>query len=451
MNLLSEVKRVHMIGIKGTGMSALAVNLKSLGITVSGSDFAESFFTDALLTKHNIKVSTPFDPNNISSNTDLVIVSTAYNNKNPELQEAERRGLKIMTYPQMLGLITKKLKSIAVCGSHGKTTTSGILSYILSKTDYQPIVNVGSIVPQLITYRAHHPKLFVFEADEYQNKFEYFYPKIVILTNIDYDHPDYFKDARHYKSVFREFIRKIPPDGLLIYCADDKTAGNVAKYAKCKKISYGFSKYADFKIKVAGIYPDNMTFDINNLGQFNSWLIGDHNACNMAAAIICTKHMGIKNELIKKSSAEFTGTKRRLEVIKKLKINGRNCILIDDYGHHPTEIKNTIATIKKAYPDKTLWTVFQPHTFSRTEALFGNFTRCLELSDKTIILDIYASKRETGGKIHSRDLVKAMKSRNVFYKPDIIQAADFIKKKINTDSIILTIGASNVWEFSKFI
>ena len=449
-NVFNKIKQVYMIGIKGTGMSALAVNLKSMGIKVSGSDYAESFFTDSLLAKHRIKVKSPYSSDNIPTDADLVIASTAYNNKNPELQEAERRGLKIVSYPQMLGLITKRLPSVAVCGSHGKTTTSGILAYILSKTTYRPIVNVGSIVPQLINYHASDPKLFVFEADEYQNKFQYFYPKIVILTNIDYDHPDYFKNPAHYKSVFREFIKRIPRFGLLIYCADDKNCRDVARYAKCKKISYGFSKYSDQKIDVDSVLPHQMQFAVGDLGKFNAKLLGNHNAMNLAAALLCSGFLKVPAAITKKAIAVFTGTKRRLEITSKLKINGHDCIVIDDFGHHPTEIKATIATIKAAYPDKTLWAVFQPHSFSRTEALFDDFTKAFDRADNTIVLDIYASKREVSGKVSSRDLVKKMKGQT-YYQPDIKKAAVFLKKKINSDSIILTIGASEIWRLAELL
>src|SRR3989344_5621808 len=299
MNLLKNAKRIHMIGIKGTGMSALAVNFKHMGIWITGSDYAESFFTDALLKHQDIKVLSPFSPNNIPTDTDLVVVSTAYDNKNIEAQEAKQRNLPLLTYPQALGLLTRQLPSIAICGSHGKTTTSGALGFQLSKTAYRPIVNVGSIVPQLLRYKARKPKLLVFEADEYQNKFEHFHPKIVILTNIDYDHPDFFKTPTQYKLVFQNFIKRIPQNGLLIYCADDKNCRDVARYAKCKKISYGFSEYAICKIKIEQIMPDRMKFNYHLVAQplsqlsgsttkypsdslnFSSKLIGSHNALNL--------------------------------------------------------------------------------------------------------------------------------------------------------------------------
>lgn len=440
-----------MIGIKGTGMSALAVNLKAIGVKITGSDFPESFFTDTLLKKHRIRVLTPFSAHNIPRGADLVIASTAYNNKNVELQEAKQRGFPVLTYPEVLGLISRQLQSIAVCGSHGKTTTSGALAFLLSKTQYHPIANIGSIVPQLLRYRPHRPKLFVFEADEYQNKFQYFYPRIVILTNIDYDHPDYFRSPRHYKSVFRRFIKRIPSRGLLIYCADDKNARDVARRAKCKKLGYGFSAHARFKIKISEILPQKMKFEVAGLGAFKSKLIGNHNALNLAATALCADYLKMPPEKIKKIIADFNGTKRRLELVKKTRINGQRCVLIDDYGHHPTEVKSTIAALKKAYPDNVLWTIFQPHTFSRTQALFNDFVSAFDNSDETIILDIYASKRETTGEVHSKDLVKAIGSKNVFYRPDIAQAADFLKRKIKTESIVLTIGASNVWELANLL
>ncbi|MBI2669945.1 MAG: UDP-N-acetylmuramate--L-alanine ligase [Candidatus Yanofskybacteria bacterium] len=461
MKILERLRHIHMIGIKGTGMSALAVNFKHMNIEVTGSDFDEKFFTDTLLKKQDIKIKTPFAAANIPKNTQLVITSTAYDNKNQEIQEVRRRNLPLLTYPQALGLLTRELSSVAICGSHGKTTTSGALGFLLSKTVYNPIINVGSIVPQLLKYKAQKTKLLVFEADEYQNKFEYFYPKIVILTNIDYDHPDYFKTSAHYKLTFKNFIKRIPQDGLLIYCADDKNCRDVAQSAQCKKINYGFSKYADCQININRITPAKMTFSTHlevellklrsSTSKWQSKLIGNHNALNLTAAALCAAALDVPTKQIKKAITNFVGTKRRLEITRRLRINGHHCLVIDDFGHHPTEIKATIATLKTAHPDKTLWTVFQPHTFSRTEALFNDFSKCFDKSDKTIVLDIYASKRETKGKIHSKDLVKKIGSSGVFYKPSIELAAKFLKTKIKTPSIILTLGASEVWRLAKLL
>ena len=484
---LNKLKQIYMIGIKGTGMASLAVNLKNMGIRVSGSDSAEVFFTDQLLKKHGIKVLSPFDAGNIPAGVDLFVSSTAYNNKNPELREVklrqqkflkynapkrseiphrrtknmsqiskikskwpsgagiEIRGLPLMTYPEVVGLLSREMRSVAVCGSHGKTTTSALLAYILSRSKIGVLPNVGSTVPQLINYKTKgRPGVFIYEADEYQNKLRLYSADIVILTNVDYDHPDFFKTENEYKKVFKYFIKKIPVNGLLIYCASDKEALGVAKYAKCRKIGYSLST--------------------SQVDRWKTNLLGRHNKLNISAAVICAKELGVPGGVIKKAVADFKGVKRRLEIIKKTRLNGRECLLIDDYGHHPAEIKATISAIKEAYPKKTLWTVFQPHTFSRTEALFDDFTKCFSGSDKTIILDIYASARESIGppkfsngklrrvnKMHSRDLVNKMNSRDVVYTPGIKEAAKFLKQKIKTPSIIMTIGASNVWRLHELL
>jgi UDP-N-acetylmuramate--alanine ligase len=449
-----------MIGMKGTGMSALAVNLKSMGFEISGSDFKESFFTDPLLKKHGFSVS-QFSADNLEGK-DLIIVSTAYNEKNnAELAEAVRRKKRIMTYPEVIGALSYKLPSVSVCGSHGKTTTSGIISFLFSHSRYRPIVNVGSIVSQLMDYSPQNPRLFIFEADEYQNKFQYFNPGVVVLTNIDYDHPDYFKNENQYRKVFEDYLKRLPANGLLIYCADDEISRELAKKVKAHKISFGFSNKSDIKVGIESIVPGEMKIKLTkgkrSWGQYKSKLVGDHNALNITAAVICAKHFKLAPLKILKSLANFEGTSRRMEIKKITLINGYKCIIMDDYGHHPTEIKATISAIKKSYPKLKLWTVFQPHTFSRTEALFNDFAKSFQLSDETIILDIYPSKRETEGKIHARDLVKKIladkdifEKQKVYYISNIAGAARLLKDKIKEDCLILTIGASNVWELEKY-
>ncbi|PJE51560.1 MAG: hypothetical protein COV29_00165 [Candidatus Yanofskybacteria bacterium CG10_big_fil_rev_8_21_14_0_10_36_16] len=486
---LSKIRNIYMIGIKGTGMAPLAVNLKNMGKIITGSDSSQVFFTDELLKKQKINILSPFKAGNIPSDVDLVITSTAYDSKNPEIKEAETRGLSVLGYPEVIGLLSNSMKSVAVCGSHGKTTTTAVLSYILSRSNIGVLPNVGSIVPQLINYKPDFPSglinlekseakssidtrrtdgtssvnakiltkefvkpegigskdlalaghnlsqvnmpWFVFEADEYQNKLRHYSADIVILTNIDYDHPDFFKTLNEYKKVFVDFVKRIPKDGLLIYCSDDKEASKISIYAKCPKIAYNL--------------------ELLDLSKWEIKLAGQHNILNTMAAILAAKHLGVDEDTIKKAVANFQGVKRRLEFIKNTRINGQDCVLIDDYGHHPTEIKASIKAIKEKYPNKVLWTVFQPHTFSRTSALFDDFAKSFKESDKTVVLDIYTSAREKSGSIHSRDLVKQMNSSNVFYKKDIQQTAKFLKQKINSPSVIMTIGASNVWELHELV
>lgn len=457
--LLKNVRNIYMIGIKGTGMSALAVNLKHMGYVISGSDSSESFFTDQILISNKIEVKSPFSADNIPDQTDLVIISTAYNNTNPEVAESNRRQLTIKTYPEILGLLSQELQSIAICGSHGKTTTSAALGYIMHTSRYNPLINVGSIVPQLRDYVAHDPQLFIFEADEYQNKFQHYYPWSIILTNIDYDHPDFFKNERQYLNSFKQFIAKLSPEGLLVYYKDDDNILTIAPTVKARTISYGTSDSADYHVTVGTITDSHMDFTISHagivLGDFRSLLLGQHNALNLTAAIIMARELGISLDDISKAISEFSGTKRRIELLKTIKINSHDVIIIDDFAHHPTEIKATLNTIKTAYPDRNIWVVFQPHTFSRTEALFDDFSQAFELADNVIILDIYGSTRESSGNITAQDLVHAIAKTNpdkdVYHAHDLDEASEIVKNSITADSILLTMGATELWRLKDLL
>ncbi len=451
--ILAGVKRIHCIGIKGTGLSSLAVNLKNLGFEVSGSDSPESFFTDELLEKNDINVYTSFDSSHITNDIDLIITSTAYGDSNPEIAEAKKRSLKIMTYPEVIGLLSKSVDSIAIAGSHGKTTTSGLLSFIVSQSELNPLVNVGSIVPQLLDYKPRDPNLFIFEADEYQNKFQYYFPKILIITNLDYDHPDFFLSKESYIKTFSDFIGKLPADGILVYCTDDNELAKIAKQALCKTIGYGL-KNSDYGVSNINLHEGLMTFNITNT-PIKSQLLGQHNALNITAAWIVAQELGIKEEEIRKSIANFIGTKRRMEKTLETKINDHQVIVIDDFAHHPTEIRATLSTIRQAYPNKTIWTVFQPHTFSRTQALFDEFVTAFKDSDHTILLDIYGSKREQAGTLTTENIVEAMHrndpEQSVEHCHDIAAAAEKIKNAIASDSVLITMGATEIWRLKDLI
>lgn len=451
--ILPGVKRIHCVGIKGTGVSSLAVNLKNLGFEVTGSDGPDPFFTDELLIKNDISVYTSFDSSHITPDLDLVVTSTAYNDTNPELSESERQNIRIMTYPEVIGLLSKTFDSIAIAGSHGKTTTSGLLSFIVSQSHLNPLVNVGSIVPQLIDYKPQDPQLFIFEADEYQNKFQYYFPKILIVTNLDYDHPDFFPTKESYLETFKNFIIQLPSEGLLVYCADDKLLDQLAKQAKCKTISYG-KEGGSYRISDINLNNGLMSFKINN-EPIQSRLIGQHNALNITAALIVAKELGIDKDGITDAIKGFDGTKRRMEITLKTKINGHDVVVIDDFAHHPTEIGATLSTIREAYPNKTIWTVFQPHTFSRTQALFDEFVSAFDNSDHTILLDIYGSKREQAGTLTSQDIVEAIHKnspdQSVEHCHDIVEAAEKIKNAIASDSVIITMGATEIWRLKDLI
>ncbi len=448
--ILKFPKKIYLVGIKGTGTSSLAVLLKKLGHKVSGSDTSEKFFTEAQLKKNKIPYFEIFDAKNVvREKPDLVVASTAYSENNPEIAEAKSLGIKFVSYPEMVGQISKSLRSVAICGSHGKTTTTSMLGSIM-ESGGQTLTLTGTTAEKL-NQKVVKPKFFVFEADEYQNKLQHYWPRKVILTNIDFDHPDFFKNKKHYFKTFQEFVVKILENkGLIVFNFDDPQSRSLFKKLNGNFLSYGFGRSADSQIK-------NVNKELNSFSLFHKGkefiklelgVYGRHNILNASASAIMALRLGIKKEVIQKALKNFSGAKRRMELVPN-----KNFTVIDDYGHHPTEISATLAAIRNKYPDKKIVTVFHPHTFTRTQALFKEFGKSFKDSDLTIVLNIYTSARESAGKIHSRDLVNEIKKNGskAVYQPTIFEAAGHIKNKIKKGSLVLTIGAGDVWKLTNLI
>jgi UDP-N-acetylmuramate--alanine ligase len=430
---LSDIKKTYFIGLKGVGMTALAQVLQSRGIEVLGSDIKEKFFTDEVLEKLNIKVIEGFNKKNIpNGQVDLVISSVAYLEaevNNPEVAEAKRRSLPILTYPQVLGMLFQEKYGLAVAGTHGKSTITAMLGVILEKAGLDPTVIVGTRVIQWQSNaRVGNSRYLVAEADEYCNNFLHYSPQALILTSLEYDHPDFFKDFREYQETFQQLIRKIPPDGFIVANGQDKQVKEVLQQAKCQVIEYGLPR-EEIKLKVPG----------------------QHNLLNASAAMTVAQKLGVETEIIKNALADFQGTSRRFET----KGEKGGILLIDDYAHHPTEIEATLKTVKELEPQRKIWAVFQPHTFSRTEALLEDFGSAFDQADQVIILDIYGSAREKSGSVHARDLVKEIKKsfrrdasknfRKVKYISTIEETGEYLKKQCQPGQVVLTMGAGDVW------
>lgn len=460
-------QKIYFIGIKGVGMTMLAQFLSSLGHEVSGSDTAETFLTDKVLHDAGIQVFSGFNTCNIPADVNTIVYSSAYNeNNNPELgfihyNHQDFKNIKILSYAEALGDIFNSKQGIAVCGSHGKTTTSAWLGYVLWKSNKQPNVLVGSRVTQFKgSSLVGKSKLFVAETDEYQNKLRFFNPYGVLLNNVDYDHPDFFKDEAAYTKVFRDFVKKIPKHGFLVFNYDDKQTKHVAKYSQAKNISYGIASenkkkaveglnYLARNIKTCRHYQE---FEVNDLGKFKIALMGEHNIRNALAVIATALELKTPIALIKKNLASFKGTERRSQILGKY----QEALFIDDYAHHPTEINTTIKALKASYPDKRLLVVFHPHTFTRTKALFKDFVSSFSNCDELIILDIYGSAREVQGGVTSAKLVRAisafenrnkarinkMKINNISNMPAV---AKYLKQSVNKNDLVVLMGAGDVF------
>ncbi|MFA6048206.1 MAG: UDP-N-acetylmuramate--L-alanine ligase [Parcubacteria group bacterium] len=465
MNIdLSSIKKVYVIGIKGSGIIGIVEILHSRGIAITGSDTDEKFFTNEILDRLGIPYFEKFDPRNIPDDADLIIYSTAYNeNNNAEFRAARESGRPMASYPEILAGLFNAKYGIAVSGTHGKTTTSAWLANTLKEVGIDPTAIIGSkVINWGGNALAGNGEYFVAETDEYQGKLDLYDPKSAILTSCDFDHPDFFENFEKYKETFVSFVKKIPKTGLLAVWGDSVDTLAIAENAKCRILSYGFSEENDIMIEMVDTKIQEeiaekldverekfQTFkvfhDKQELGKFEIRLFGRHNVLNAAAVITVCYFLNLDMEKVREAMKNFRGTSRRFELIGER--NG--AILIDDYGHHPEEIKATLKAAREVYPEKNIWAVFHPHTFTRTKALLSEFSQSFGDADKVVVLDIYGSAREEQGGVHSTELVELINKfdfNKAQYIPTIKEAVKALRDEIGAQDVVISIGAGNVWE-----
>lgn len=450
-------------------MTALAAILQARGVAVTGSDGSAKFFTDGVLHKLGIQYHETFDAKHITDDTDAIVVSGAYMHEgralnNVEVEEAFAKKIPIMLYSQALGMIAEEYKVLAVAGSNGKSTTTALLGWILEQADTDPTVVVGTKVnkwesnarasaPSVASAKDGPKPWLIVEADEYRDAFLRYHPTGAIITNIDYDHPDYFKTPKAYIEAFENLAAQIQPGGFLIGCGDDQEVVRIldtAKRAGVKTYSYGFEKTNDFHITEEKIKNSKQCFTVKNQGKSYAFTIpypGRQYVLNSVAAFAAAKHLGVAPEKIAGGIATFPGTARRLEILQ----NKNDVIIIDDYAHHPTAITVTLAGIKKMHPDKKIVALFQPHMFSRTQALLKEFSECFTSADIVGIMEIYPSARETSGPVSGKDLAAetAKHHESVTYLAGEIEAKAFIAQYSKPGTVILLMGAGNVNDLVK--
>lgn len=445
---MNKLNHIHFIGIGGISMSAIAKVLIHNKSHVSGSDFKASRSTDELISL-GADITIGHSADNIK-NPDLVVYTAAISEDNPELKMAREKGIETISRAEMLGRIMQNYsKAISVAGTHGKTTTTSMMSYVLMKACLDPTVMVGGELDILNgNFRIGNSEYFLTESCEYCRSFLSFFPTVGIILNVEEDHLDYYKDLEDIKSAFSDFSALIPKDGILVVCAEDDDAVDSAKSAKCTPVTYGFDRgmYRAENVSFDDFgYPSfDITKDGERLASLTLSVVGRHNVLNATAVFAASLAMGIDVNAIKEGLEAYTGTKRRFE--KKGYCNG--ALVIDDYAHHPTEIQTTFDSAKKI-KHNTLWCIFQPHTYTRTRALFDDFVKVLSGVDRLILTDIYAAREKDTGLVSSRDL--AEKIPNSIYIPDFKDIADYIKKSAVEGDIIMTVGAGNVVDIGAMI
>lgn len=464
-DFLKKVRKVHVVGIKGVAMAALACCLQDLKIGITGSDVKEFFVTNELLKKRKIKWQVGFDEKFLKYKPDLVITTGAHGGlENPQVLAAKKIGIPVLTHAQALSELMHGREGISVCGVGGKTTTSSMIATIFDYARKKPsfAIGVGQINPLGDPGRFSDGAHFVAEADEYANspgidprpRFSFQKPKMIVTTNIEHDHPDVYPSLTETKIAFQNFFKNLPEGGMLITNADNFNSLEVAKASGVNFLTYGFSPSANWRVDKLYLGEEQTIFDLVYqeavIDQIKLKVPGRFNVLNAAAAFATAIFFGLDAKLIKEGLARFGGTRRRFEFIGE--VGGIK--LYDDYAHHPQEIKATLSAAKFWLPRRRLVVVFQPHTFSRTKALYDEFSRSFSLADQVIITDIYASAREKddlmiSGKLLAEGIKKYQ--AHVQYLPGEDEVISFLQGNTLKNDLVITMGAGNIFLWHKSI
>ncbi len=491
----------YIVGIKGSGTAALAELLTQLGVSVSGSDTAEEFFTDAMLQRAGIPVREGFAEENLPAEAETVIYSAAYDpNTHPELLAARRRGLPLLSYTEALGAFSAGLPSIAIAGVHGKTTTTALAATLLRETGLPGAALVGSSVPSLGDRAVHvgGNRFFVAETCEYKRHFLSFHPRIVVITSVEPDHLDYYRDYEDIRDAFLELVARLPQRGILLYCADDPGARDVAERSGARRadlriIGYGERAAGAYAVRSveqdAGVLRFSVGIErsgsrVDDAGgrsagesaraleggaadegeaaslQLRLSVPGRHNALNAAAALaaieLAAEEFGLaaRGEVRDRAPAAFElfrGSARRSELVGE----AGGITIIDDYGHHPTAIRTTIAGLRAFYPGRRIVVDFMSHTYTRTAALLDEFATALQEADAVLLHKIYASAREQyTGSVGGTDLFERVAEKHpgpVRYSDEVLDALPICRSLLEPGDVFVTMGAGDNWRLGRAV
>lgn len=452
---LSQYKKIHCIGIGGIGLSAIAEILLSRGYEVSGSDMKESAETTRLASK-GARVFIGHRAEN-ADEADLLVFSAAVGHDNPEMKRAEERGIPILSRAQMLGLLMQEYEnSIAVSGTHGKTTTTSMVSLILDRAKLEPTILVGGNLAEIGgNVKVGHSRYFITEACEYMDSFLSLKPKIEIILNIDSDHLDYFKDIDHIVSSFDKFARLVPASGTIIAYDANPFVNQVIRDLD-NVVTFGLSENCDYYAANIQFNEEGMpAFDVCHDGQLLSRVQlavpGEHNILNALAAFTCACALGVEPQLTKETLERYHGTQRRFDIVGT---TAKGVKIVDDYAHHPTEIKATLSASENV-PHNKLWCIFQPHTYTRTIALFDEFAEAFEKADKLILAEIYAAREKNIYKISSAQLAEKIKEthphKEVLFMEDFAAIADYVDDQAQRGDMVITMGAGDIYKVGEML
>jgi len=437
--------RVHFVGIGGSGLSSIAQVLLQSGDDVSGSDEVLSPFAQALAAR-GARVYQGHAAEHVQD-AELVIVSSAVPEGNPEVAAAQARGVPVLKRAEFLGRLMTGRQGVAVAGTHGKTTTTGLIALLLDRAGLDPTFIVGGWLADFdANARAGHGP-FVVEADEYDRMFLGLKPTVAVVTNVEHDHPDCYPTLADMQEAFRAFVNLLPADGLLVGCGHDAFARSLVdarRAAGRPAVTYGLRRDDNYRadslqLNGAGGYDFLLVKDDRTLGLVRNRLPGEHNVLNSLAALAVSDHLGVSFNDARNGLADYRGAGRRFEVMAEQ----GGVTWVDDYAHHPTEIRATLAAARRRFASHPLWVMFQPHTFSRTRTLLADFAAAFDDADHVVIVDIYRSREAPDSSISAADIVRRMDHPDAVYVPALADAAVYLAERLRPGDVLLTLGAGD--------
>lgn len=447
-------KRIHLVGIGGAGLSAIARVLMEQGAQVSGSDLEFSPVARALA-RDGARVSVGHRAENVAG-AELVVVSSAVPAANVEVQAARAADIPVVKRPEFLGQMMNGRLGVAVAGTHGKTTTTAMIASILLEAGRDPTFIVGGVIEGLNTNaQAGGGDSFVIEADEYDRTFLSLRPRVAVVTNIEHDHPDCYPTFADFRAAFEAFTGLLPDDGMLVACWDDhvvREIGERQRAAGATVAFFGLGEGAEWRAEeVRPNFAGGVDFlamhDKQVLGLMRLRLPGTHNASNAMAALAVADYLGVPFGVTRSALTDFRGVGRRFEI--KGEIDG--VVVVDDYAHHPTEIEATLSAAQERFPGRPLWVVWQPHTYSRTKVLLEDFARAFDVADHVIVLPIYAAREVDTQGISSADVVAAMRHPDVRCASSLDEAMVWLGTEVQSGGVVLTLGAGDGYKVGEWL
>ena len=447
---LGKTKRIHFIGIGGSGMSGIAEVLINQDYEVSGSDPSSNRVTDYLKSlgadiRHN------HSPENVT-NKHVVVVSNAIKEDNVEVHAAKEKSIPVIPRAEMLAELMRMKYGIAIAGTHGKTTTTSLVATVLAAGELDPTVIIGGRIKNM----GGHAKLgqsqyLIAEADESDGSFLKLSPSLAVITTLDEEHMDFYQTLHNMKSTFLQFLNKIPFYGAAILCLDDVNLQSLLPRIKKRTITYGLTSQADYTARNISVEGLKTYFTVyhqdKKLGKILLGALGRHNVCNTLAAVAVGMELNMDFPTIAKSLKNFSGVQRRFEILKK----SESLIIVDDYGHHPIEIQATLSTAKEVWPERRLIVIFQPHRYTRTAHQMENFYSAFNDADQLLLLDIYSAGEEVIEGIHSHRIAKGIKEfghKNVEYIGYTESVVPYLQKILKPGDVVMALGAGNIGELS---